>query len=174
MSYPASVIRVIEEVVQKYPSDIDTGVKVAVRSIRGLSVFGDFEKDLIQDAVRGMIHDVRSRMNHQARKEAGVYGQPAKVVSGLSQEVNAIAEKLYRGDSYYMAGKCLSDIRGEEFDDIIESESKTIGGHEFNIRLATALKKVVPNGKSVRNTLSDTRLRKIFDRAGGGPEGIAV
>lgn len=160
MAFPESVLNAAEKAALKHPSDIDQAVKHWNRAVRRLPDFDEFAGDLILRAGRELIHDIRHQMNRVAKRESGEWHTTSKV-SGSLDEIERITREVYFGDVYFIDGRTLSEIKGSELADVADSERATANGHEWNARLLDKLKPVVPKGKTVKQALSDKRLRGI-------------
>jgi len=157
---------VISKVVAKHPDDIDKTVNAVERwAEKSWPEFNKWKAELIRSQFRNMIHDARHGINVQMRRDAGVYGGPAKVKPGES--VQAVNRSLYL---YLIDGRTLGSLQGSELPDIAAGERERAEGHTFNARLLNELRPLVGAEKTVADAVSERRLRKAFKDAekGGG------
>lgn len=171
MEFPSSVTAIINSAAAKYPSDINRAVTIAERLIRRLPEFDELVSMLVRDSILGKIHDARHCANIRMKRDAGAYGGPAKVVSGLSDAVNRVAESVYY--NFAIDGKALGNIMGDELKRIAGDERAKSDGHMFNYRLCQRLAAMVPEGKRVRDAVTEKKLKSIFrdlERGDDGPK----
>lgn len=160
MKYPKKVIDVANKMAEKYPSDISKATEEAEKKIRKLPEFNELVDILIRNAVQDLVYDARHRSNVQVRRENGKYGTGAKVVSGRSTSVNRAAKSVY---NFHIAGTVLGAIRGDQLISIAVSEEETAEGYLFNARLCRRLSGIVPKDKTVKDAVTERRLRSIFN-----------
>ena len=153
---------------QRHADNIDAAVNAAVRRVQELPNYADLVDDLVRSAVRHLIADCRHHENVATRRGSNRYGGPAKVVAGSA--VNRIASDFY---AYYIGGRTLGTIKGEELITIAASEAERANGHRFNARLCVALKPLVPEGKTVKECIKPGKLRSIFEGLNGTKSKVA-
>ncbi len=153
---------------QRHADDIDAAVNSAVRRVQKLPNYADLVDDLVRSAVRHLIADCRHHENVAMRKDGNSYGGPAKVIAGSA--VNRIASDFY---AYYIGGRTLGTIKGEELAVIAASEAERASGHQFNARLCAALRPLVPEGKTVKECIKPGKLRSIFEGLNGKKRKVA-
>jgi hypothetical protein len=156
---PRPVLDIIDRAATRYGDDIPKAVTAAEKAIRKLPDFAELAGMFVRHAVQEMLYDSRHKTNTATRKAEGKYGGPGKVVAGASDAVGRAAESVYL---YFIGGKTLGALRGDELPLIAESESAKATGHEFNARLCERLRPLVKDNKTVRESVSERKLRQIF------------
>jgi hypothetical protein len=132
----------------------------AMQKIGSLPNYGQFVAALVREAIRGLVEQARHADNVKAKREAGAYYQPTKVRLGASGAVEEVAaQSLY---NYFIGGTMLGLLRGQDLSNVADSERKIIQGHRFNERLCERLRPMVPNNATVRDKVSERKLRTIF------------
>jgi hypothetical protein len=158
--YPDSLLAIAKEAATIHGQDRDKATDWAWRQWTKQRDYADFTEALAKRAVRELIADSVHETNEEIRRDAGVYGQKAKV-SAASAEVNRIETVLYL-DSYSIGTRILGDIEGKELPSLANSEQAKADGSAFNARLCLRLAEIVPAEKHVRDCVSEGRLRKLF------------
>lgn len=149
--------RIISECATRYPQSIDTAVEHAAARVAKLPEYPTLVADLVTTAIRGLIQDYRHTENTRTRAAAGEYGGPAKVTAG--DAAGRVALGVY---SYYIAGRTLGLILGKELSDIAQSEAARAEGHQFNAALCERLRPLVKDDQTVKQAVTETKLRKLF------------
>lgn len=148
--FEESLDQIVEDVVAKHLDDISAAVVECEERVRKLPGFQQLVDELVRVALRRKITDLRGEQNHRQRLEAGVYGVPAKVVTGTSESVARAATKKSLFD-YFIAGTTLGELTGSELPVVGESERKKAAGHTFNSDMCFALAQLrLPIRKSGR------------------------
>lgn len=159
MDFSESVLEAVKAVMRKFPGDLERQKTEAVKAIKKLPDYAELIESLVTAAVHDIVYDLRHTANGVVKKEAGQYGEPAKVVSGLSQAVNDAAASVYL---ISIAGKALGDIYGKELKGIAADQGAIANGHLLNRRLCLRLAKIVPEEKQIREAVSEKRLRALI------------
>ena len=160
MQYREDIVAACKDAANANPNDIDTAVKQAFDKIRRARNYAEFVDQLAYEAVRNCVYDCRHTANVQMRRQNGNYGGPAKVESSKSQSVQSVSASLY---AYFIAGRTLGTILGEELPAIADSEDKRAEGHRFNANLCRALAPLVSDGKTVQQCVKQRKLKQIWD-----------
>lgn len=156
-----SVVRIVKEETSRHPNDIPQAVIATERRIRQLPEFNAIVSELITSAVRDLIYDERHTANVRIKNGSGYYAErPASNGTG-SPAVNAAYESVL---TYYIAGRQLGELLGEELAGIAEGERGKAAGHTFNAELLDYLGPRVAAGRKVRDVFTDRQLRKQFNR----------
>jgi hypothetical protein len=142
---------------ERHPDDIEKAVDDAVERIRKLKEFPKLVDELVRSAVRHVVSDCRHTANVAMKLAAGEYGGPAKVTAGKATD--RVAQNYY---AYFIGGRTLGSITGDELEDIAASEANRAKGHEFNSRLCLRLKPFVAKGKTVRECVKPAKLASLF------------
>ena len=159
--FAESLTQIIADVSDKHADDIDAAVDECERRVKRLADFADFTGELIRQALREQIYDCRHRANTEQRKASGFYGGAAKVMAAASEIVQSVASEKSLFD-YFVAGTTLGRMTGEQLRATAESEATKAEGHQFNATLCSTLAEIVPEGKTVRECVKETRLKTIF------------
>lgn len=158
MEFPESVLAVVAKAVEQHPNDISAAVAAAEQEVLGLDEFEEFSGLLIHHTLQGLVYDARHMLNRRIKNDAGLYGAAPKV-SGMSERVNAIHASVY---AYCIGGMTLGEVKGEELEGLAASEAEIAAGHAFNVRLCTELARLVPEGKAVKQAMTEKKLRALF------------
>ena len=167
MDFPANVIEIVTKAITKSPEDPMKAAKLALASIKKLPEFKELVDTMLMQAVQSLVDNRRQYINRCIRHEstnpepekAAGYDGPAKVVTGLS----ASASKAYTSVFLYnIGGKVIGMLFGKDLPDIAENERKAGDGHYFNANLMEALRPLVPKDKTVQQSVSEAKLRKLF------------
>jgi hypothetical protein len=164
IEFPDSVHRIVKRAVAKHPGDgdLDKAVDMAEAQIRRLRAFEDIVGGLVRKGVAQLVHDARHSQNISIRKEAGEYGQPAKVSVGTSAAVTRAATSVY---DYYIDGTRLGSVFGRDLLRVADEQQAVAEGHSFNARLCRKLKPLVADDKQVEQVVKPARLKALFKEA---------
>lgn len=160
MQYREGVIAACKAAAEEFPDDIESAVGKAFSKIQRAKNYLEFADQLVMEAVRSCVYDCRHAANVQMRKQNGSYGGPAKVESSKSKSVQSVSASLY---AYFIAGRTLGNILGEELPSIAEAEEQRAEGHRFNANLCRALAPLVAEGKTVQQCVKQRKLKQIWD-----------
>lgn len=149
--------RIAREEAHENPNSIDEAVDATLVRLRELPTFDDMVNEMVRAGVRSVIEHFRHMANKAARRAAGCYGGRAKVRAGLA--VNKVSLDYY---GYYIGGRTLGKIMGEELDELGAAEAARAKGSLFNSALCTFLSPLVPEGKNVEECVTGEELGKIF------------
>jgi hypothetical protein len=161
---PSAVITAAEKAADKHGDDIRKAVATALVAIRKMPDYAEFSDALVRSAVQEFVYDARHRANIATRAAGGEYGGPSKVAAGSSAAVSRAAASVY---AYFIGGRTLGSIKGEELEAIAESEQAKAEGHGFNATLCETLAPLVPEGKTVKQAIGERKLRGIFQDTQG-------
>lgn len=156
--------QIIMEAAEAHPDDVDAAVDASLPKLARLPEWEEYKKQLVRSAVSDLIHVYRHRENVEQRKGTGVYGGAAKVTRGRASAAIAREKSLY---DYFIGGKHLGSVTGEELGAIAEVESAKAATHNFHVRLCSALSRIVPKEKTVREVVTERRLKTIWESAIG-------
>jgi hypothetical protein len=162
MQWPASVLDIATKSARKHADDIDAAVVAAEKAIRKLDEFGELIDALITDAIRQMVYEARHASNTAMKRQAGVYGQPAKVQAGTSEAVQKLYSSVYQ---MRIAGTMLGLIRGSELPSLAETERSIASGHTLNAVLIESLIGLVGDDKTVQQCVSEKKLKTLLKKA---------
>lgn len=172
MEYPPSLRDIVSQAASQHRDDIDKAVDCAYAKWLDDPEREDFVESLERQAIREHIHFWRHRENVEMRREAGMYGGPAKV--GLSTgAANRIAEQCWL-ETYVIGGRIVGGITGKELPAMAKSEREKADGADFNARLCMKLASMVPEEKAVRDVLTDAKFRKVMKELRTGRRGKAA
>lgn len=157
MPIPESVQIVCRTAAEKNVENIEAAVAEAYDAVLALPEWPDFRDALVMNAIRAMVHDVRHNDNVKMRRECGTWTTIPK-----STMASIPADVMISVWGYNIAGRTLGTILGEELDQIAQDEAARADGHNFNARLCRKLKSLVPTGKTVKQAVSEAKMRKLF------------
>ena len=159
-SLPETILEIVRKEAEAHPDDINAALQSAERRIRKLSEFEDLVNQLVSSAIRHLIHDAREAENRKQRRAAG---GPPIVNVGNCDDVLAVCEQKAWMD-YFIAGRTLGSITGEELPGIAESERQKASGHSWNAALCKDIAKRVPAERQVREVLTEKQLANAVER----------
>jgi hypothetical protein len=159
MEIPSNVIAIARDAAEKHGDDIRAAVVEAEQRIRKLAEFADFENALITNAIQEMVYDARHRWSGQLKKSSGGYNTTQNVIPGKTESFAAVTRSLY---TYCIGGQMLGSVLGASLTKIASSESAVAAGHVFNARLCRRLAGMVPEDKTVKQVVSERKLKAIF------------
>ncbi len=152
-----ALLEIVNQEVDAAPDSVEITIDQVIARAKRETVFGQWSDDLIRKGVANLVYGVRHERNVVMRQQNGDYGTAAKVTAG--EATARVVRSVYQ---YMIAGKSLGSVTGEELPDIADAESARAGGHEFNARLCRQLAKSVKGEKTVRECVSETKLKRIF------------
>lgn len=162
MNYPESLTAIVQHAASEHRDNIDQAVDCAAKAWRATEERAEWLEQMELGQLRNLIHDARHQTNVAIRREAGAYAGPAKV--GLSTgAANRVAQSIL--DGYVICGRVLGDILGKELVPFAKIELERAEGYQFNARLCRKLAAVVPDDKTVRQVLSESKIRKLMREA---------
>src|SRR5690606_25656294 len=128
--------------------------------------YPELQSQLLTDAVRHLIHDLRHTNNCRLKKESGGYDVKPKVLVGDSTTVRQSCLESYY--NYFVGGMPLGDCTREDLQRIGENERNIANGHLFNYALCNSLIGKVQDGKTVRECVKESALKKMFAKLQNG------
>jgi hypothetical protein len=154
---PEGLAAVVAKAVGEH-TDPEKAIECVHKAIRKSGEWSDF---LIRYAASDLVYDARHKMNVAVRSSAGEYGGPAKVDLSSGAVASALSKSPHL--SYFIAGRCLGDIAGEELSALADCEREKERTASFHVKLLNRLAATVPEGKAVRDCYSETKLRRLFE-----------
>ena len=171
MNLPSHVIAIVSAAVERHHNDIPAAVNESEKRIRKLADFPELVDGLVRSAIQDAVYERRHTVNVANKRQAGQYGQPGKVKTGTSQSLGAVKRSVYQ---YYIAGRTLGTILGGELRDIAANEDATAAGYTFRAQLCRRLADIVPAEKTVREAVTEKKLRTLFRELGAVQETAAA
>lgn len=159
MDYPESVLEAVHDAASEHGDDLGQAVECAVAKVRALPEFGGLVDQFVKTAVQELLYRDRHQTNVAIRRQGGAYGAAAKVSPAGSAAVRRVFQSYF---DYCVGGKQLGAVLGEELAGLADGERERAAGHQFNARLLDRLQAVVPEGKRVRDVLTDRKLGNLF------------
>lgn len=153
------LLEIINEEVDAAPDSVETVIDHVLSRAKRRKDFGEWSGDLIRKGVSRLVYDVRHERNVAMRRQHGDYGTEAKVTAG--DATARVAGSVYL---YMIAGKSLGSVTGDELVDVADGEAARADGHQFNVRLCRELAKSVKGEATVRQRVSEAKLKVIFGR----------
>lgn len=141
-----AVADVIADAAKRHPGSVTKATDAAEAAIRGVKGFRDVLPDLVKHAVKERIYDLRHKENLEQRQSGFEEGSPY---------------------NYFLAGTVLGRLRGDQLADLASDEDEAASGHAFNARICRELAKLVPDGKTVRQVVSEGQLQAIMSGENG-------
>ena len=161
MNLPPSILEIVHKVTEKYPDDIQEATDAAIKQIKNLSDYQSFVNGLVHMAIRDQIYQRRHQVNVKLRREAGGYDTTNK----HSPAESSVVEGVYRScHDYFIAGRTLGDLLGNELAEVESSERAIANGHLFNANLLAELRPLVKAEKRVREVVKEAQLRRLFQK----------
>lgn len=153
---------VIDKCTRKWINNIDQAVSESCKRLRRLPEYNEWVESLVNNAIRGLVHEFRHGISTRIKKQNREYGQKPRTNSGSSSAVRRAAESYY---DYCIAGKSLGNMLGRELGPAARACLARSNGERFNAHLLFSLEKVVKEDKSVRDCLSNRKLGNLFKSA---------
>ena len=157
---------------KKHPDSTDDAVKEWFKRVKKLRGYVDYVDGLVRKAGRKFVDDVRHERNTRAKKQAGAYGGPAKVLPGMVN-VEVVVE-LYM--DYAIAGTRLGNIQFDQLQKIESEQNGKANGFLFNARLCAKLYRLSPKDvtKTIEDSLTEKKLAVIFEALRESKSEVAV
>ncbi len=156
---PEGLLEIVTKAARQH-TDPAKALDCAEKSARKHSDFASWQAGLIRGALLEMIYDVRHRQNVAVRRSGGEFGTPAKVDLSSGAVANALNRSPYL--NYFISGRCLGDIAGEDLSVLADREREAADTASFHVKLLLRLSATVPQGKSVRDCYSEAKLKRLF------------
>ena len=161
IEFPENVRSIVKKATAKHLADIQKATSEAEKQIRKLKEFDGLANLLVTSAVQEMVYDIRHQMNTEIKNQEGREGGKTKVKSS-SDAVKAVYESSYF--NLFIGGSILGMLTGGELVDVASSERAIAAGYTFNADLALELSRIVPEDKTVRQSVSSKKLDAIAKR----------
>jgi hypothetical protein len=158
---PDNILSIIEASVERYPDDIEEAVEFSINKVQSLPEYTSFVQTLVTDVIRRYIHEVRHDQTRKVKRSLGLYGCQSKIKT-TSSTVSAVYSTIY--DKWFIAGKSLGSITGEELPKIAASERMKSSGHIINARLCEELVPLVFGKNTVRDSVHENKLKAIVKK----------
>ena len=152
-----AILAEARKAVEKHPESIPDAVECAERHIRQLPEFQEHINNFIRLTVQELVYRARVQMNNHAR-----HVPRQKVNLGESQGIKEAYADLF---GYFVAGRTLGSLRGEELEELAVNEQSNGEGYLFRARLLRLLRTVTPDGKTVQQAVDGKKLAFIFKKA---------
>lgn len=166
MNFPEWFLEAVRQSAEKYPNDIEKATNRAEGIIRRHEEFSGLVDELVRETILHKVYDSRHSINRTIRQANGQYGGPAPIAD-LSPSVIAASTSLYL---FNIASKSLGELTGAELPAIAKAERAKAAGFRANARLCELLAPLVPKEKTVRQAVSEKKLRELFRKANVGAE----
>jgi len=158
---PSEVRVIAAEEVEKHATP-EKAIAAVEKRVKALAQYQKLVAALVRLALADIVYDLRHEANVRSKRRNGAYGQAAKVKVGDSPAVLNVADSLYR---MRIAGTLLGLLTRDELEWAAEVERAQSNGHLVNARLCEKLAPLVPSGKTVRQAVSEEKLRKLLAAA---------
>lgn len=160
MDFSEEVLDIVRHSVAKYPNDVAKATDYAEERIRKLATFQSLVNSMITTSVQTLVYRARQTSNLALRRSAGGVGSTPKFNAAESKSFAEVEASYF---NYYIGGRTLGSVLGSELPDIISEEDAQVEAHSANAEICRALAKLVPPDKTVQQTLTDAKLKKIFE-----------
>ena len=150
--------KLVDVAVDQNLDSIEDATEAVLKKASRFRWFEVLKDELIRRAIAKLIHDTRHRIDVGLRNELGEYGGLAKVTPGEAS--GRIAQGVM---AYFIAGKTLGVLTGDELITTADSESKKAIGHQFNVGLCRELAKTVKGEDTVKQKFSPAELMEVFE-----------
>jgi hypothetical protein len=181
MIHPESILRAGRKAAEKFPDDIPRATRYALQLFKRLPEYEEWCEGLPMGMAQDIIHEARHHHNReikrQFRREVAVAACASSTGSANERSTRPrseprprinVAESQGVRSTYiaYMtkliAGRTVGSLYGRELEDIAVNERATASGYEFNARLLQRLRPLVPDGRTVREAISEEKLAAIW------------
>lgn len=159
MDYPEWMTAIVSKAAAQHRNSIDAAVACAEKACRKHDEFREWIDEMVRGQLRSMIHDSRHVTNVAVRREAGAYGEPAKVAA-VNESVSRVLRNVLL--DYSICNVQLGQITGKQLLAFAEIEQAKADGSAFNARLCRKLAEKVPEDKSVGSVLTARKVQQIM------------
>lgn len=157
--YPLEVLAIARECMNESKEDIGQAVASAKALIQELECYPALVDRMVTEAIRELIYNLRHQENVKIKRQDGSFHTTNKTRIWESSHVKEVYKSAY---NYMIGGRTLSLLLGEEIETLAEGEKNRADGHLFNYRLLKTLQPLIPEGRRVKEVLSEQRLMTIF------------
>ncbi len=164
MSLPKIVFKLADIADERHPEDREKAVNFLEKEVSKLVNYNIIAKDLFRKALKEIIYDIRHRKTVRIKNQAGLFHTRAKVIESDSEGVRKASISTY---NLCISGRLLGNIFGSDLIPLAEIEESKSRGYVVNSRICRKLSKIVPNNKTVRESVTEKRLAKIIEEARG-------
>lgn len=165
MDFPESLTAIVKDCAAKHASDINLAVDAAVAEWREQPERGEWLEQMEVKAIRAMIGDARHTVTTQAKRDAGLFGGPAKV--GGTGAANEVATACIL-DSYRIDGMRLGDIEGGRIASLISEQKAKGDGYYLNAKVLAVFEPLVPKDKTIRQAVKPRKAEQLVKSIAAG------
>jgi hypothetical protein len=183
MIHPESILRAGRKAAERFPDDIPRATRYALQLFKRLPEYEEWCEGLPMGMAQDIVHEARHHHNReikrQSRREEDVPVAACASSTGSANKRSTrprpeprprinVAESQGVRSTYiaYMtkniAGRTVGSIYGRELEGIAMNERERAAGYEFNARLLQRLRPLVPDGRTVRESISEEKLAAIW------------
>jgi hypothetical protein len=184
MMHPESILRAGRLAADKFPDDIPRATRYALQLFKRLPEYEEWCEGLPLGMAQDIVHEARGHHNREIKRQSR--REEEEAVAACASSTGAatnggstrprpeprprinVAESQGVRSTYiaYMtkliAGRTVGSLYGRELEGIAMSEHAIARGHEFNARLMQRLKPLVPDNRTVRESISEEKLAAIW------------
>jgi len=165
--YPDNVYAKVKEIVDKYDS-LPSQIEQAKKQVRKLKGFQEIVENLIDSEITDLIYEERHSRNISQKKNAGMYGNQAKVVPSRSASVRGVYVSEWYSFTIGPHGTMLGDMTRPGLIEARDAEEGIVQGHVFNRDFCEVLISKLKDDKStVREKVKSHELDNIAKRLAG-------
>jgi hypothetical protein len=157
IAWPSFALQLAKESISKH-GDVQDAIGAFRSALREHDEFPSLVEVLFGVATAELIYEQRHSINIATKRANGDYGKPGKTIVGESKTIQSMYERFFFG------GQCLGDILGERLSGLAESEEAQAHGHGLNAALLNRLSKIVPEDKTVRQAVTEKKLRQLWNQ----------
>ncbi len=156
MHWPTWVKSAVSAAVDKSPSNPLAAAENALRQMRENRGFPVLVEDFLLSSVLNLVHQERHHKNGDLKEETNGR-EPVK----RGEATEEVYRDIY---AYHVAGKILGDVQGAELEPLAQAEEAVAAGHQFKADLLRELSTMVGPEQTVREAVSERKLRALFKR----------
>lgn len=159
MSLPKGFSEAARTAALAHPTSVKDAAIALGDALKSIEGYDAWLTDLLRRELLELVYKARHSQNVQLRKAAGDYATTSTVATA---EASSRAFSLSYLDTYFIAGRVLGDIRGDELPTLIHHQREAAGGYLLNARLLETLQRRVAGEARVRDRVSDAEVAKII------------
>jgi hypothetical protein len=183
MQHPEAILRAGRKAAEKFPDDIPRATRYALQLFKRLPEYEEWCEVLPMGMAQDIVHEARHRHNREIKRQSRMEEEAAVAACASSMDSDSgrntrprpeprprinVAESHGVRSTYiaYMtkriAGRTVGSLYGRELEGIAMNERERAAGYEFNARLMQRLKPLVPDNRTVRDSISEEKLAAIW------------
>lgn len=161
-----SIVESLREIAREeaaaYPEDTQAAADACVRRIKAMPNRRKVMDEILGQYARNLVFSVRGQMNATIKRHVAYPPGKPKVIQGQSKYLQEISKGVL---DLFISGRRVGDIRGEELDSLAEQEETLGKGHLRNAAFYRLLRKSVPDGKTVKESVKPAMASVLWKQA---------